>query len=108
MTPDGRYAISASLDKTLKVWDWATGELVRTLEGHADSVYGVAVTPDGRHAISASLDNTLKVWVWPTGKLVATLMLGDPLVSVAVRSDSLTLVAGGMSGRVHFLRLENV
>ena len=40
MTPDGRYAISASIDNTLKVWDWATGELVRTLEGHTDTVYG--------------------------------------------------------------------
>ena len=87
---------------------WATGELVRTLEGHTAAVIGVAVTPDGRYAISASMDNTLKVWAWATGKLVATLMLGDPLISVAVRSDSLTLVAGGMSGRVHFLRLENL
>ena len=62
VTPDGRHAISASSDNTLKVWDWATGELVRTLEGHTDEVNGVAVTPDGRYAISASSDNTLKVW----------------------------------------------
>ena len=52
---------------------WATGELVRTLEGHTDGVYGVAVTPDGRYAISASNDKTLKVWDWATGELVRTL-----------------------------------
>src|SRR6185503_21154082 len=35
--------------------------LVRTLEGHAAFVLGVAVTPDGRFAVSASSDSTLKV-----------------------------------------------
>ena len=32
--PDGRRVVSASSDKTLKVWDVATGECVATLEGH--------------------------------------------------------------------------
>ena len=54
VTPDGRQAISASGDKTLKVWDLASGVEVRTLRGHMDSVYGVAVTSDGRQVISAS------------------------------------------------------
>ena len=33
--PDGRRVVSASWDKTLKVWDVATGECVATLEGHS-------------------------------------------------------------------------
>src|SRR5262249_19222272 len=36
--------------------------LVRTLEGHSESVTSVAVAPDGKRAVSASRDNTLKVW----------------------------------------------
>jgi WD40 repeat protein len=62
VTPDGRYAVSASDDGTLKVWDLATGQAARTLEGHTRSVNSVAVTPDGRYAVSASGDGTLKVW----------------------------------------------
>jgi WD40 repeat protein len=54
VTPDGRFAVSASEDKTLKVWDLGTGQAVRTLEGHTSSVLGVTVTPDGRFAVSAS------------------------------------------------------
>ena len=38
MFPDGRRVVSASGDKTLKVWDVATGECVATLEGHSESV----------------------------------------------------------------------
>ena len=38
MFPDGRRVVSGSEDKTLKVWDVATGECVATLEGHSESV----------------------------------------------------------------------
>jgi WD40 repeat protein len=38
------------------------GRLTRTLTGHSDWVYAVAVTPDGKHVISGSKDSTLKVW----------------------------------------------
>jgi hypothetical protein len=72
VTADGRQAISASWDCTLKVWDLGSGKLVRTLEGHAALVIGVAVTADGR-AVSASSDTTLKVWDLGSGELVRTL-----------------------------------
>ena len=62
VTPDGSRAVSASCDNTLKVWDLASGQELRTLTGHTDWVNGVAVTPDGSRAVSASADRTLKVW----------------------------------------------
>ena len=62
LTPDGKRAVSASDDQTLKVWDLGIGSAIQPLEGHSPSVYGVAVTPDGKWALSASWDGTLKVW----------------------------------------------
>ena len=44
VTADGRRAVSASGDNTLKVWDLESGQELRTLAGHSASVYGVAVT----------------------------------------------------------------
>ena len=73
LTADGRQAVSASYDKTLKVWDVESGGELRTLEGHSGSVYGVAVTADGRRAVSASWDNTLKVWDVESGRELRTL-----------------------------------
>ncbi|TFH54036.1 MAG: TIR domain-containing protein, partial [Methanothrix sp.] len=67
LTPDGRRAISASEDNTLKVWDMETGAEVTTMKGHTGRVRAVSVTPDGRYAISASADETLKVWDIETG-----------------------------------------
>ena len=44
MFPDGRRVVSGSEDKTLKVWDVATGECVATLEGHSSGVRCAAST----------------------------------------------------------------
>jgi WD40 repeat protein len=73
VTPDGRRAVSASADRTLRVWDLETGETLRTLSGHTYWVTAVAVTPDGRRAVSASEDQTLRVWDVETGETVRTL-----------------------------------
>ncbi len=73
ITPDGGYAVSASSDHTLKVWDLGTGKEVRTLTGHLDYIRAVSVTPDGDYAVSASDDKTLKVWDLQAGVEVRTL-----------------------------------
>jgi len=106
VTPDGRRAISGSDDETLKVWDLETGENMHTIEGHYNWVMAVAVTPDGRHAISASYDNTLKVWDLETGEIITEFSGDSPIISCAVSSDGVTIVAGESSGGVHLLLLE--
>ena len=73
ITPDGRRAVSASEDKTLRVWDLESGQSIRTLEGHSSRVTGVAITPDGRRAVSASDDKTLRVWDLESGQSLRTL-----------------------------------
>jgi WD40 repeat protein len=73
VTPDGRRAVSASEDWTLKVWELESGRELRTLKGHRSFVTAVAVTPDGQRAVSASEDRTLKVWDLATGGELRTL-----------------------------------
>jgi len=88
LTPDGRHAVSASSDKTLKVWDLESGMAIRTLEGHAGRVRAVALTSDGRRAVSASSDKTLKVWDLESGMAIRTLEgHAGRVIAVALTSD---------------------
>ncbi len=105
LSADGRRAVSASFDKTLKVWDVDSGTELTTLAGHSASVDGVALSADGRRAVSASQDNTLKVWDVARGKMLATFTCDAAVLCVSFSSPG-TIVAGDELGRVHFLSLE--
>jgi hypothetical protein len=88
VTLDGKRAVSASWDKTLKEWDLETGGPLRTLEGHSSLVNRVAVTSDGKRAVSASSDKTLKIWDLDSGRLLRTLVGHSASVKgVAVTAD---------------------
>jgi len=72
-SPDGKLALTGSVDQTARLWETATGKPVATLSGHTGSVYAVAFSPDGKLALTGSWDNTARLWEAATGKPVATL-----------------------------------
>jgi WD40 repeat protein len=69
----GKRIVTASQDKTARVWDAATGQLVATLSGHTGAVNDAAFSPDGTRVVTASQDNTARVWDAASGNLLATL-----------------------------------
>ncbi len=70
---DNSYIVSASRDRTLKVWDAITGGEALTLRGHTNTVKACAISRDGSLIISASDDRTLKLWSTETGATLHTL-----------------------------------
>ena len=96
IAPDGRTALSGSHDKTLKLWDLATGKELRTFTGHPEMVSSVAIAPDGRTVLSGSYDKTLRLWDLASGNALRTFVGHTTAVfSVAIAPDGRTALSGG-------------
>jgi WD40 repeat protein len=67
-SPDGKIVVSGSADKTIRLWDTATGKERQKLEGHDDFVSAVAFSSDGTSILSGSRDKTISIWDTATGE----------------------------------------
>jgi WD40 repeat protein len=117
-SPDGKMIASGGVDKTIKLWDVATGAVVRELvdpalkpapgnpgEAHPGAVYSVRFTTDGKQLVSAGqapkAHGHVALWNVADGKLLGseTLSLGT-FYSLAIAPDGKTLaVAAGPRNR---------
>ena len=68
VSQDGDMLLSASGDKTLKLWNLKDMCLVRDFSGHTSAVYSCALTPDGLFALSGALSGEMKVWQVSNGR----------------------------------------
>jgi len=62
ISSDGQFALSASWDKTLRLWDLNTGTTTRRFVGHTNDVLSVSFSADNRQIVSGSRDKTIKLW----------------------------------------------
>jgi WD40 repeat protein/serine/threonine protein kinase len=94
-SPDGSYALSASGDGTIKLWEVSGGRALRSFEDHRDRVNAIALSPDGNYALSGSADTTLKLWQVMTGSCLRTMREHtDAVYAVAFSPDGNYALSG--------------
>jgi RNA polymerase sigma factor (sigma-70 family) len=98
LAPDGRTAACIGrTEKTVFLWETATGEQRGKLTGHTDTIFGITYSPDGRTIATAGMDGTVRLWDAFTMQEIGRLEGHRGWVlDVAFSPDGTRLVSGGM------------
>lgn len=90
------YVISASRDKTIKIWDVYGSSCIYTIIGHDNWVRALVIHPNGKYLVSSSDDKSIRVWEFKTGRCVKKIMDSHDkfVVSLAVNYKFPLLASG--------------
>jgi hypothetical protein len=101
VAPDGTWLASGSDDKTVRIWDAATGQQRTVLTGHTGGVTALAIAPDGTWLASGSEDKTVRIWDAATGQQ-RTVLTGpiSGVTALAIAPDGTWLAIALLDGTV--------
>lgn len=95
ISPNGKTALTASWDCTVKLWDIEKGDVIRTYLGHEDQVNAVDISPDGKTAISGDKNGILKLWDISSGDTIRSFGGNSPNVNSVAFSPNGKYVLSG-------------
>ena len=103
---DGTRLASVGWDKTIRIWDAGSGQLVKSWDGRSDDIWGIAYSPDGGKLATGGHDGAVKLWNSQTGELLAT-YLGHKIAihAIAFNQDGSLLASGGRDGAVRIWKI---
>jgi tRNA A-37 threonylcarbamoyl transferase component Bud32 len=101
-SPDGKFVLTASSDKTAQIWDVAKGlPVVGKSLRHQAPVYAAAFSPDGKRALTGGHGRAARLWDVDKGECIDFIRLHSVVWAVAFSPDGKTFLAGCQDGTVH-------
>lgn len=97
-SPDGLMLASGSKDKSIKIWDLATGKSIRTFDGDSSTIWSVAFDSKGTQLVTGTGFWRVMLWDLKTGKPIQSLDHAASVWSVAISPDG-QLIASGSGDR---------
>jgi|GEM_PF-3703497 len=101
--PGGLTGITASFDKTLRVWDLSSGRLIRELGGPSGSqgiILGVDASADGKWLGAVGMDQTLRIWNNPRMEPELPVALPGGVACAVQGEDPSTRIAANVRGEL--------
>jgi len=104
ISSDGKYLVSGSTDETIKIWDFKSGVLIRTIKNFSiegwkhwtkKQVISVGISKDSKYIFSTGRDSCVKVWDFKSGEHIRT--IGDinhPIWLIEVSPDEKHIICG--------------
>jgi len=105
-------AVSVGVDQTLRLWNTATGQHLRTLDNHLDTIHGVIALKNiaSPHPIVVTFgeDNTVRLWQPTIGRMMRFIKLSSTPLCGAASRDGKQLYVGCQDGNVKAIATETM
>lgn len=108
LAQSGKYIVSGSSDKTIRIWDLESGDCIRKFVGHNATVKSIVVVPKRKRVVSGALDGSICIWDIESGKCLQTLKEHQASINtVAVTPDNKHIVSGSWDNDIRVWNMES-
>ncbi len=98
---DGELIVAANGDQRIRIFRHASGQLIKTLEGHRSLIRALELHPGGRILLSAGFDGMIRLWRFPIGTEIKRLQSDvEEIFSLAVFGGGDMLASAGAGGNI--------